>query len=85
VRAQFGAGRQVGHLAHRLARAQRGHRLAVAVDLDLALRDDVEAVAFFALAVQRLAIGMALPGGAVHHLPQFHVAEAGKEVQRAAA
>jgi hypothetical protein len=34
VRAQVGAGRQVGHLAHRGARAQLRHALAVAEDLD---------------------------------------------------
>jgi hypothetical protein len=30
-----------------------------------------------------MAEGVALPARAVHHFPQFDVAEAGKEVQRA--
>jgi hypothetical protein len=83
VHAQVRAGRQVGHLAHRGARAQLRHALAVAVDLDLALGDDVEAVALVALAVQRVADSGGAATGAVHHLPQLHVAEALEEVQRA--
>ena len=61
VDAQRRARRQVGHLAHRGAGAELRHALAVAVHLDLALRDDVEAVALLALAVQRMAEGAALP------------------------
>ena len=52
---QLGARREVGHLADRGAGAELGDLLAVAEDLDLALRDDVEAAALLALAIQRVA------------------------------
>ena len=80
---QLGARREVGHLADRGARAELGDLLAVAEDLDLALRHDVEAVAFLALAVQRMAEMKALPLGAVHDLPELDVAEVGEELERA--
>jgi len=83
VHPQFRVGREVGHLAHRTAGAELGHGLAVTVDIHLALGHDVEGVAFLALAEQRLAEGVALPLGPVHHFPQFDVAEVGEEFERA--
>ena len=80
---QLGARREVGHLADRRAGAELGDLLAVAEDLDLALRDDVEAVAFLALPVERVAEVEALPLRAVHDLPQLDVAEVGEELERA--
>ena len=82
---QVGARREIGHLADRGAGAELGHLLAVAEDLDLALRDDVEAVAFLALAVERVAEGEALPLGAVHDFPQLDIAEAARRTRASAA
>mmetsp|Transcript_1032 Transcript_1032/g.2653 ORF Transcript_1032/g.2653 Transcript_1032/m.2653 type:complete len:498 (+) Transcript_1032:624-2117(+) len=83
VAAQVGVGREVGHLAHRGALAQRGHQPPLAEDLDLALRNDVKAVAFLAALEEGIADRVAFPARAAHHLPELHVAEFGEEFQRA--
>src|SRR5450755_2164032 len=83
VALELGARREVGHLADRSSRAELGDLLAVAEDLDLALRDDVKAVAFLALAIERVAEVEALPLGAVDDFPQLDIAEVGEEFERA--
>ena len=80
---QFRVGCQVGHLAHRSTRTQRGHQRAIAQHLHLTLRDDVKTVATVAALEQRMAVAVTGPGGAVHHFPQLDVAKAAEKLQRA--